>query len=163
MENHPSIRKRQHHRRNLPIVAEKSLGEGTTGSQELLDFIRLGKRGAAHGENWLRHPPGPDPWSGCRSSEQLVKDGEENFHVRSLPPAWQRGTERNVCAPEIPGVLENSISLCYRLSSTTDIGWGGGGEAKGGRQMEKKWAASLRDQSKKGRDSVLFQAVGRLQ
>jgi hypothetical protein len=41
MENHPGIRKGQHHGRHLPIVPEKSLGDGTTGSQELLDLLRL--------------------------------------------------------------------------------------------------------------------------
>ncbi|TSA30786.1 MAG: hypothetical protein D4R65_12580 [Verrucomicrobiaceae bacterium] len=41
MENHPVIRKGQHHGRHLSIVPEKSLGDGPGGGEELLDLFRL--------------------------------------------------------------------------------------------------------------------------
>ncbi len=48
-----------------------------------------------------------------------------------------------------------------RLSKTADIDWVVvGGESKGGRPMDKKWAASLRDQCKKAKIPFFFKQWG---
>ena len=91
--------------------------------------------------------PLPHIWLGTSTENQECFD-KRIEHLRQVKAAvrWLS------CEP-----LLGSI----KLSSTDDIDWVVvGGESKGGRQMEKMWAASLRDQCKKADIPFFFKQWG---
>jgi len=91
--------------------------------------------------------PLPHIWLGT-STENQQRFDERIQHLRQVKAAirWLS------CEPLLGPI---------KLSSTADIDWVVvGGESKGGRPMDKKWAASLRDQCKKADIPFFFKQWG---
>jgi protein gp37 len=91
--------------------------------------------------------PRPNIWLGTSTENQECFD-KRSEHLRQVKAAvrWLS------CEPLLGAI---------KLSSTADIEWVvAGGESKGGRPMDKKWAASLRDQCKKAGIPFFFKQWG---